>query len=141
MVRMNGVTIMIDLQFLFQESIINQIELSPGYDDHASDVWLVITETEEVIVRSSRMVEAPNNDFWWGCQKLFGTDPRSVHGLEFINNTLCGFSTIPIPKVLRKGVKNSREYVVVEKLSGEVCHSFINQPFSILQCLGEGIAN
>ena len=43
-------------------------KLYPGYEDHASDVFLVQTEDEEVIVRSSKMTEEPNNDFWWGCK-------------------------------------------------------------------------
>lgn len=59
-----------DLQFLFNEQIREISELSPGYKDHASDVWLVKTDSQEVVVRSSRMMDEPNNDFWWGCQKL-----------------------------------------------------------------------
>jgi fructosamine-3-kinase len=129
-----------DLQFLFEEPIIEIRELSPGYDDHASDVWLVKTEYQEVIVRSSRMVEEPNNDFWWGCNQLFGIDPRDVHALESVNNILSEFSTIPIPRVLKKGT-SSREYVVVEKLEGQVVNTFIGQPASLLQSLGEGLAN
>lgn len=46
-------------------------ELHPGYEDHASDVWLVKTKDEEVIVRSSKLEKEPNNDFWWGCKQLF----------------------------------------------------------------------
>jgi fructosamine-3-kinase len=129
-----------DLQFLFAERIKEIQELSPGYEDHASDVWLVKTDREEVIVRSSRMVGEPSNDFWWGCKRLFGIDPRNVHELEYINNILSECSTIPIPKVLKKGTL-SREYVVVEKLAGQVVKSFIGQPDSLLQSLGEGLAH
>ncbi|WP_044747760.1 phosphotransferase [Bacillus alveayuensis] len=129
-----------DLQFLFAERIKEIQELSPGYEDHASDVWLVKTDREEVIVRSSRMVGEPSNDFWWGCKRLFGIDPRNVHELEHINNILSECSTIPIPKVLKKGTL-SREYVVVEKLAGQVVKSFIGQPDSLLQSLGEGLAH
>jgi fructosamine-3-kinase len=129
-----------DLQFLFEEPIKDIYELSPGYEDHASDVWLVKTENQEVVVRSSRMIGEPNNDFWWGCKRLFGIDPRNVHELENVNNLLSEFSTIPIPKVLKKGIF-SREYIVVEKLEGQVVNSFIGQPASLLQSLGEGLAN
>lgn len=51
------------LQQLFISPIISVQALHPGYEDHASDVFLVKTETEEVIVRSSKMTEEPNNDF------------------------------------------------------------------------------
>jgi aminoglycoside phosphotransferase (APT) family kinase protein len=136
----NGVDLIMDLQFLFEAPIIKIRELSPGYDDHASDVWLVKTDNQEVVVRSSRMIGEPNNDFWWGCKRLFGIDPRNVHELENVNNILNEFSTIPIPRVLKKGT-SSREYVVVEKLEGYVVKSFINKPASMLESLGEGLAH
>jgi hypothetical protein len=129
-----------DLQFLFQESIKEIHELSPGYEDHASDVWLVKTENQEVVVRSSRMKEEPNNDFWWGCKKLFGIDPRRAFELEYINNTLSDLTSIPVPRVINKGESDTREFVVVEKLKGKVVQSFINQPSSVLQSFGEGLA-
>ena len=71
MIIIKGVSLFMDLRFLFEEPIIEIRKLSPGYDDHASDVWLVKTENQEVVVRSSRMIEEPNNDFWWGCKKTF----------------------------------------------------------------------
>ena len=129
-----------DLQFLFKESINEIVELSPGYEDHASDVWLVKTDNQEVVVRSSRMKEEPNNEFWWGCRKLFGIDPRQVYELEYVNNKLRDLTSMPIPKVINKGEVFAREFVVVEKLNGEVVQSFIGQPPSVLQSLGEGLA-
>ncbi|AZN39826.1 phosphotransferase [Paenibacillus albus] len=130
-----------NLQFLFENPITKQSELSPGYDDHASDVWLVKTENEEVVVRTTRMIERPNNDFWYGCNKLFGVDPRNVYEMEHINNSLSKYSLIPVPKVIRKGSKDDRQFVVVEKLEGVVCRSFIDQPKSLIDSLGEGIAS
>ncbi|GAE37715.1 hypothetical protein [Halalkalibacter akibai] len=129
-----------DLQFLFQEPIKEIHELTPGYENHASDVWLVKTDKQEVVVRSSRMVEEPNNDFWWGCKKLFGIDPRRVYDLENVNNILNNITLIPVPKIINKGKVFSREFVVVEKLNGEVVQSFIGQPSTVLQSLGEGLA-
>ena len=129
-----------DLQFLFQESIKEIHELNPGYEDHASDVWLVKTDKQEVVVRTSRMVEEPNNDFWWGCKKLFGIDPRQVYELENVNNILNNITSIPVPKIINKGKAFSKEFVVVEKLNGEVVQSFIGQPSTVLQSLGEGLA-
>ncbi|WP_459501131.1 phosphotransferase [Bacillus sp. C1] len=127
------------LQKLFTSPILSIDTLHPGYEDHASDVWLVKTETEEVIVRSSKMKTKPNNDFWWGCKHLFGIDPRNVHALETIHKQLRQYTTLPIPKILQKHTLD-REYVVVEKLNGQVLQSFIGQSDSILYNLGQGLA-
>lgn len=129
-----------DFSLFFEHPIKEIIELSPGYDDHSSDVWLVKTGDEEVVIRSSRMVEEPSNDFWWGCKRIFGIDPRNVFELVHVNNTLSEITSIPIPKVLNKRNLFSKEYIVVEKLNGVVVHSFIDQPSSVLQSLGEGLA-
>lgn len=131
-----------NLNFLFDDDdIIKDVrELSPGYEDHASNVWLVKTEKQEVIVRSSKMEEEPDNEFWWGCQKLFGINPRNVFELEKVNNKLRELTSLPIPKVLKKGELLAKQYVVVEKLEGTVIQSFIGQPTSVLQSLGEGLA-
>ncbi|PSA88986.1 hypothetical protein C6371_18815 [Bacillus atrophaeus] len=128
-----------NLQFLFDEQIRDVQELTPGYENHASDVWLVRTDGGDTVVRASRMKGEPDNDFWWGCKKLFGIDPRQVHDLEIVNNTLNNTSSIPVPRVIRKG-EASRQFVVVEKLEGRTVSSFIGQPPSVLQSLGEGLA-
>lgn len=104
-----------ELQFLFEEPILEICELTPGYSGHASDVWLVTTASQEAVVRASRLKEDPNNDFWWGCKNVFGIDPRMVFTLENVNNTLSEISSFPVPKVMKKG-RSLREYVVVEKL-------------------------
>ncbi|WP_100011512.1 phosphotransferase [Lentibacillus sediminis] len=129
-----------DLSFLFTDAIQEVMDLNPGYDDHASDVWLVKTDRQEVVVRTSRMTQEPDNDFWWGCKQLFGIDPRQVHNLAYVNNTLSERTPIPVPMVLKKGKKHSREYVVVEKLEGQAMVSFIGQSSTVMQSLGEGMA-
>ena len=128
-----------DLQSLFPEQILHKTELNPGYDDHASFVWLVQTHSQEVVVRASRMIDEPSNDFWWGCKRIFGIDPRNVHALEMVNNVLYGLGSIPVPRVKLKGYLK-QEVIVVEKLNGQVVRSFLNQPASLLESLGEGIA-
>ncbi|MBM6645038.1 nitrate reductase [Bacillus sp. RIT 809] len=128
------------LQQLFTSPILSVQALHPGYEDHASDVFLVKTEAEEVIVRSSKMTEEPNNDFWCGCKNLFGIDPRNVHHLETIHTLLKKHTTLPIPTILQKHGLNGREYVIVEKLTGSTLQSFIGQPDSILFSLGKGLA-
>jgi len=91
-----------ELQFLFEEPILEICELTPGYSDHASDVWLVKTASQEAVVRASRLKEDPNNDFWRGCKNVFGIDPRMVFTLENVNNTLSEISSFPVPKVMKK---------------------------------------
>ncbi len=54
--------------------------LHPGYEEHASDVFLVKTAFEEVIVRSSKMTEEPNNDFWWDVKTFL----ESIQGTYII---------------------------------------------------------
>lgn len=90
------------LQTMFSSSILHIEELHPGYGDHASDVWLVKTKDEEVIVRSSKLEKEPNKDFWWGCKQPFRIDPLFVHHLEIVNHTLGQYTTLPIPKLLSK---------------------------------------
>ncbi|EOQ33674.1 MULTISPECIES: hypothetical protein [Bacillus] len=128
------------LQQLFTSPILSIQALHPGYKDHASDVFLVRTEDAEVIVRSSKMNEEPNNDFWWGCKNLFGIDPRNVYHLETVHTLLQEHTTLPIPTILEKHILNGREFVVVEKLVGNTVQSFIGQPDTTLFSLGKGLA-
>jgi hypothetical protein len=61
------------------ERIISVKELSPGYDDHASDVWHVITEKREVIVRASGIENVQcAGAFFKSLHLLFGIDPSNV---------------------------------------------------------------
>ncbi|HDR8182916.1 TPA: nitrate reductase [Bacillus thuringiensis] len=128
------------LQQLFTSPILSIQALHPGYEDHASDVFLVRTEDAEVIVRSSKMSEEPNNDFWWGCKNLFGIDPRNVHHLKAVHTLLQEHTNLPIPTILEKHILSGREFVVAEKLVGNTVQSFIGQPDSILFSLGKGLA-
>ncbi|WP_439019813.1 nitrate reductase [Bacillus thuringiensis] len=128
------------LKQLFTVPILSVQTLHPGYEDHASDLFLVKTASEEVIVRSSKMTEEPNNDFWWGCKNLFGIDPRNVHHLETVHTLLQEHTNLPIPTILEKHILNGREFVVAEKLVGNTVQSFIGQPDSILFSLGKGLA-
>ncbi|MBP1990566.1 hypothetical protein J2Z66_002172 [Paenibacillus eucommiae] len=82
-------------QSLLGEIVEEVHALDPGYSGHASDVWLVKTSANEVIVRSSRLKEEPDNDFWWGCKFLFGVDPRSAIYIEKASGLLNKIATIP----------------------------------------------
>jgi hypothetical protein len=103
--------LMMNFNFLLDEPVQKITELHPGYEEHASDVWQVKTENKEIIVRSSRMTGEPANDFWWGCKRIFGIDPRQVYELEYVNNTLNKLTSIPVPRVINKEKRLSREYI------------------------------
>lgn len=106
------------------EKIINVKELSPGYDDHASDVWRVKTEKREVIVRASRVKNVKcASAFFKSMNILFGIDPRNVFAMEDINNILSGLNAFAYPKILEKHIVD-REYAVVELLHGTILDSF-----------------
>ena len=53
-----------ELQGLFAEPILEQTYLDPGYSDHASDVWRVRTEREEVVVRIPRFARPGRANLW-----------------------------------------------------------------------------
>lgn len=128
-----------DLQPLFQKKIIAVEALSPDYEDHSSDVFLVRTDKEETVVRSSRSVGKSDGPFWGGCRMAFGIDPRNVHAQEFINRTLGALSLIRVPRILEKGFMD-KEYILVEKLEGIMLESFIDQPHAMLRDFGENLA-
>ena len=128
-----------DLQTLFPDKIISVKELSPGYENHSSDVWLVKTDCRDVIVRSSRSDDSNLGPFWGGCLAAFGINSRNVFALEAVNNILNNISTIQVPKVIGKGFID-KEYVIVEKLEGQMVKSFIGQPKEFVHSLGVGLA-
>ncbi len=132
---------MVDFHRIFQgETIAGIKELSPGYDDHASDVWYVKTDRREVIVRASGIQDM--NDagaFFNSLNILFGVDPTNVFAMDTINNTLSGFEAFVFPRILDKH-KMDREYVVVELLQGTTLHSFNGLSESELRRFGINLA-
>jgi aminoglycoside phosphotransferase len=129
----------IDLQTLFDEPILEQTYLDPGYSGHASDVWLVRTSSGSAVARAFRWGE-PGGPFWGGCHHLFGIDPSRVFDLELLNAQLAEISPIPAPRVLRKGVLGGREWVVVEYMPGSVLETLRGQPPQMLEQLGYALA-
>lgn len=129
-----------DLQPIFSDPILEQTYLDPGYPDHASDVWLVKTASEEVVVRVSRLGSQPADAFWLGVHELFGVDAGNVLDLEAVNDLVCRISPIPAPRVRRKGVQDGRQYVVVEKMPGDVVRSFAGLPDGALERFGRRLA-
>ncbi|MCR2822771.1 aminoglycoside phosphotransferase family protein [Lederbergia panacisoli] len=128
------------LQQLFHEQIQEIKYLDPGYSGHASDVWLVKTDSEEFVVRSSRLNEAPDHEFWLGCYNLFGIDPRRMCHFEANAAMVGSISSIPTPRVHAHKIIDGKEYLVVEKMNGEAPQSFIGQPESLLHQFGIWLA-
>lgn len=131
---------MISKELFPNDRIIEVQELSPGYEDHASDVWLVMSHEKEWIVRSSRMIGEPSNEFWWGCHTLFGIDPRRLTDLKITHHTLSKQTTMPIPTFIDMKRVGDREYAILEKMNGQLIHSFLDQPLSVIRSLGAGLA-
>ncbi|MCC3377332.1 aminoglycoside phosphotransferase family protein [Cohnella sp. REN36] len=133
-------TIEVMLQPLFRDPIERVTILDPGYSGHASDVWSVRTVSEERVVRSSRWREAPSHEFWGGCYDLFGIDPRRMRHFAANARMLGSTGGIPAPRVLAHATMEEREYLVVEKMKGEPCSSFIGQSDALLHQLGVWLA-
>ncbi|OAB38309.1 hypothetical protein [Paenibacillus glacialis] len=124
-----------NLQSLFNE----QIQTVTKLGGHASDVWHVRTSQEDVVVRSSGVSEDSDAPFIFGCNKLFGVELNKTFDLEIINKELSLVSPIPIPKCIRKGVIDGREFVVVTMMVGEKV-DLKNVPSSIAYQFGRDLA-
>jgi hypothetical protein len=130
-----------DLQPLFAQPIRRLDYLDPGYESHASDVWLVETAAECVVVRLSRPTAGRDDDpFWCGCRHLFGIDPQVIFDLEIVNALLHRLSPIAVPRVLRKGRLDGRPYVVVEAMPGSRVEDLRDLPLAALYELGRALA-
>jgi Ser/Thr protein kinase RdoA (MazF antagonist) len=127
-----------NLQGLFDQPILEQMSLDPGYSGHANDVWRVRTSSETAIVRAFR--GQPEGPFWDGCRALFGIDPADTFHLESLNRLLAGISPIPVPRVLRKSVVDGRRCVVVELMPGQPLQGFREQPDGMLYGFGQALA-
>ncbi|TNJ68107.1 aminoglycoside phosphotransferase [Paenibacillus hemerocallicola] len=129
-----------NLQQLFDEPIEKIQILDPGYSGHASDVWLVKTASQEVVVRSSRWRNEPDREFWWGCKFMFGIDPRHMIYMKENSKLLQTVSEIALPKILSWAEMDGREYLVVEKMKGHALSSFKNQSHELLYQFGVWLA-
>lgn len=130
-----------DLSKLFSDLIVYTHHFQDLHPGQASDVWLVETTKERLIVRTTRMPKEPSDEFWWGCQALFGIDPTDVFAMETVNNLLSKYSTIPVPKVVRKDLVGSVPFVFVEVLNGSTVRKFADLPDEAIYELGRAIAH
>jgi len=126
--------------FVQDEPVVEVRALDPGYSGHGSDVWLVRTAASELVVRSSRLREEPDHEFWWGLKALFGVDPRDMVHFESALELLGGIPDIPVPRVLARKRLDGREYLAVERMRGAMLRSFIGQPDELLHDFGAWLA-
>ncbi|KPV42148.1 phosphotransferase [Alicyclobacillus ferrooxydans] len=130
-----------NLQPLFPTPIVSVTQFPDTHPGQASFVWLVETESERAIVRTTRMSKEPADEFWHGCLSLFGIDPTDVFALEAVNESLRQTSLIPVPKVLRTDSLNGVPFAIVEVLPGQTVQSFSALPVSASYQLGKSIAS
>ncbi len=90
-----------DLRPLFSERVLGQRLLDPGHTSHTNHVWLVRLADHEVVVRTNVGAGELDGPFWWGCNYLFGSDPRRVADLACIHQALLRAGCVPVPPVLR----------------------------------------
>lgn len=126
--------------FIRDQPIIELRVLDPGYTGHGSDVWMVRTAAEDIIIRSSRLRGEPEQEFWWGLKALFGVDPRDMVHFEAALRLLGGIPDIPVPRVLGRKRVNGREYLAVERMRGKMPQTFIGQPDGLLRQFGLWLA-
>lgn len=132
-----------DLSPYFDEPILKQEYLDPGYEDHATDVIKVTTQKGVYIYRSPRYMNDPSGLFGLGVYHLFGLDMRDIFMLEELNQQLMNIGQVSVPKVLKKGKTNKgNPYIIVEFIKGKNLGylGFKGVSLTILKSLGEIMA-
>lgn len=119
--------------------MLEQRLLDPGHTHHTNHVWIVRLVGHEVVVRlnvSTRDLEGP---FWWGCNHLFGSDPRRVFDLECIHERLLQSGGLAVPRVLRKATFEERECVIAERMPGTQLRTFVRLSDAALEEFGAAL--
>lgn len=122
---------------LLGEPVLAAAPHSPGYDDHANDVWRVTTPTRDVVVHAPRSGMGDlGNPFWAGAQMLFGHDPRDLRPIGPLHDHLRDDLGLPAPRVLGSGVSDGRPWLVTELLPGHALGNLMETPDALLSQLG-----
>lgn len=129
-----------NLQPLFDAPILDQRPYPPAYSDHTNHVWRVRTPQEDVVVRMPRSQDSLDSPFWWGCNHLFGIDPRRPADLVVVYAQLAQLSPIPVPRPRRVGTLAGRQCLVVEHLPAARLDNFNDLPVAAAADLGAAIA-
>lgn len=113
-----------DLSPLFGKTYCQQQLMATHHPGQASWVWRVDTTEGPCIVRTSRFIEPPDEDFWQGAWRLFGAHTASFKGMLWAEQVLAPISPIPLPRIRRQEFYQGRRYLVVDYLPGIPLQSF-----------------
>ncbi len=127
------------LQELFDDPILEQVELASPFADHGSSVYRVRTAGEHVVVRSFRPAGL-DDPFWRSGRALFGIDPVARSELLALYALLSDVSPIAIPEVQRAGVAGGRTWLVVALVQGTPLERFDELSDDGLVELGRALA-
>lgn len=126
---------------LLGEPVLGAAPLSPGYDDHANDVWRVTTPTREMVVRVPRSGMGDlANPFWAGARLLFDLDPRDLSPIAPLHDHLRDDLGLPAPRVLASGVAGDQPWLATELLPGRALPDLTATSDAVLTQLGGWLA-
>lgn len=128
-----------DLQPLFSDPILEQVELDSGFADHGSRVFRVRTEREHVVARAFR-ADGALGPFWGCLRALFGIDPRVTAEAVATYALLEQAGSFTVPRVRRTGDAADRTWLVVDFMPGAPLASFDELSDRGLFELGRGLA-
>jgi hypothetical protein len=129
-----------DLQPLFEECILEQVELDSGFADHGSSVYRVRTAREHAVARAFRD-ESAASPFWCCLRTLFGIDPRVASEAAAIYPLLADVSPFGVPRVRRAADAGGRTWLVVDLMPGAPLGTFDELSDAGLVGLGRGLAS
>lgn len=129
-----------DLQLLFDSTILEQRSLDRDYSGFGNDVWIVRTAAEHVVVRVSARSGA-GGAFWTGVARLFGIDSTRLDNLRIINDAVNDITDFRAPGVLRTGTIDGRAFAVTELLPGRHIDSFDDLPSAAAEAFGRRLAH
>jgi hypothetical protein len=130
----------LDLRTLFTEPVLEQRRLDPGHTNYTNDVWLVRLPEREVVVRLNVGRGDLDSPFWWGCNHLFGSDPRRMSDLACIHERLLEAGGMVVPRVLQVATLAGQACAVVERLPGTQLRAFVGLSDVALEEFGVALA-
>ena len=130
----------INLAPLFPTTYLGQRLLPAVHPGQASWVWAVKTTEGERIVRTSRWLRVPDEDFWQAALRLFQTDTSNMAQIGNLYRDLRAISAIPIPEVLAMHKIGTRTFLILENLPGYTLTSFNDLPNQSLAIFGKALA-
>jgi fructosamine-3-kinase len=113
-----------DVQAIFPEPILSAQHFDPGYSDHSTDVWKVISAHGVTAVRISCFEEWDDSAFWDGLRWLFSWRTVTARRTQARHRFLRAAGGLPVPQMLRHGRVGEISYLLMEWMPGQRCASF-----------------